>query len=1109
MAGGIWDLANQEISDSFVVSNEQETNTGFDIWKDYTRKIDERFGVPARPHPSQAERVRMDEIDVMTGQDAINQRAKELADIGIGTGGEEQESSPMAQSPVSTADREVAEDAVLKEVRDRFGDRWNDLKTAEKEKIIEYETQRLLDKQFNLDTDYSTWGTIKHGLFTGLDDYSMMSNADKWFATKFPSLGGKFLAVNPNTGRREFFVGYNEVIPDFENLSEDDRREAIKTLHKQEQDRYAAAVKARQEGFTHGATQFVGALADPSTLIPVSKFGSGYKAMAYSGGTIGASDAFLWDMANEGHINPLHVGMGLVGGAALSVTFGAAFNKFHSMWNRRSANKMLDIYEKSYARMISNGQNREIAETIARFQAGDVTSDGLRDLYLVTNRTKPKLTSPHEARMVLDDKASFLARFKIFDKPREIAKKIGDGFNYIAQPISDITRQHAPRIYQAQQRMEQRIHDITHQWALEADPFFQLYGKISTGTRKELHKLLLTDSADTWGQAYKIMKELEIKDRNFAGLTDSFDKVREVFREIAVRYKQAGYEMDFLKHYFPRITIDGQINKKVSNSFLQKKISEAVQKNGGKPLSEAQLNKLINNLVNFKPKGKGKVATSGSLKTREIDELNDYLIPHYADLPAAFHSYARMAALDIERANFFRGFGKTKFSIYGDDLTPKKIKDTLAAEFRRIGHLYKDKNGNEILTNEGELILKGLQSRFAMGEMSPSGFIRGFKNLGYATTIGNPLGAITQLGDTSFSLTQFGIRDTLKAILHMNVRAPGTVKGILDKESIGLTNALEEIYSDPAKFKRTLDFAMRWGQFNRMDKFGKDTILRSALNNAQRTLKTDKGHRAFMSKWGQYFEGETALLIEDIKKFSKPYERPIFAGKKAGQTIEDIGRLTDRMKLWLWHELSNVQPISLSEMPRGYLDHPNGRVFYMLKTFTIKQLDFMRRSVFREYANGNYTKGTKNLASFVAFWTAMNGAADGIKAGLTSQEDFKVSDAMVENLLQLFLYNRYTADRFVDDGVTIGALAFLAPPVPYVDRPIRALVDASKGNSPVANLAYPIPIVGPVIAKRLKEQEKRDKKLFKTPSEISEPMSEINKQRKEIIKELYKGSLDK
>ena len=36
-------------------------------------------------------------------------------------------------------------------------------------------------------------------------------------------------------------------------------------------------------------------------------------------------------------------------------------------------------------------------------------------------------------------------------------------------------------------------------------------------------------------------------------------------------------------------------------------------------------------------------------------------------------------------------------------------------------------------------------------------------------------------------------------------------------------------------------------------------------------------------------------------------------------------------------------PINSTEMPLKYLKHPNGRVFYMLKTFTIKQFDVMRR----------------------------------------------------------------------------------------------------------------------------------------------------------------------
>ena len=116
--------------------------------------------------------------------------------------------------------------------------------------------------------------------------------------------------------------------------------------------------------------------------------------------------------------------------------------------------------------------------------------------------------------------------------------------------------------------------------------------------------------------------------------------------------------------------------------------------------------------------------------------------------------------------------------------------------------------------------------------------------------------------------------------------------------------------------------AFKWSGFRAVDRLGKETLINRAFTNHVKAIKTEKGLAEFRKKWTPSFGDDMPDLIEALKK--------------GDMESNDV-------KLLLWHELSDMQPVSLSEMPLKYLQNPNGRTFYMLKTFTLKQFDVMRR----------------------------------------------------------------------------------------------------------------------------------------------------------------------
>jgi len=73
-------------------------------------------------------------------------------------------------------------------------------------------------------------------------------------------------------------------------------------------------------------------------------------------------------------------------------------------------------------------------------------------------------------------------------------------------------------------------------------------------------------------------------------------------------------------------------------------------------------------------------------------------------------------------------------------------------------------------------------------------------------------------------------------------------------------------------------------------------------------------------------------------------------------------------------------------MPKYYLNHPNGRMFYMLKTFTIKQFDIMRRTALDDIAAGRIGRGTKRLAAHNGALLAAGMSVETLKDSIRGRE---------------------------------------------------------------------------------------------------------------------------
>jgi hypothetical protein len=134
--------------------------------------------------------------------------------------------------------------------------------------------------------------------------------------------------------------------------------------------------------------------------------------------------------------------------------------------------------------------------------------------------------------------------------------------------------------------------------------------------------------------------------------------------------------------------------------------------------------------------------------------------------------------------------------------------------------------------------------------------------------------------------------------------------------------------------------------------------------------------------------------------------------------------------------------------------NPNMRIMYMLKTFTIKQIDTFRTAGLSNIkeggklylagrAEGNQSKqekgvrlaakGTKDLVQIAALFAAANAGTDVIKDVIYGRP-IKRDELIEDNLWKLIGVNRYTVYNARRKGPGKAFIDFVAPPTAVFDR---------------------------------------------------------------------------
>ena len=298
------------------------------------------------------------------------------------------------------------------------------------------------------------------------------------------------------------------------------------------------------------------------------------------------------------------------------------------------------------------------------------------------------------------------------------------------------------------------------------------------------------------------------------------------------------------------------------------------------------------------------------------------------------------------------------------------------------------------------------------------------RNLANAGLLGNIVSAATQIGDVAMPLYAQGFRSTLTAL---GRSLSGRAK--LTAADFGLADHIAEEFVGQTKTASFLNKMLRTAGFSAIDRFGKTTMLNAAHDKLTRQAQSNSP--ALERKYSAAFGDEYAALVQDLR----------------------AGKLTNRVRLALFSELSDFQPISKLEVPQAYLDHPNGRIMYMLKTFMLKQMDVIRRDAYNEIKAGKVAKGLGNLTSYALLLGISGASTDVVKNWLMGRPiSFNGSD-IAENILRTFGWSQYSLSKAKKEPLKTTA-GMLMPPYQMMDQILTADPKAVQYIPLVGKLFY-------------------------------------------------------
>lgn len=348
--------------------------------------------------------------------------------------------------------------------------------------------------------------------------------------------------------------------------------------------------------------------------------------------------------------------------------------------------------------------------------------------------------------------------------------------------------------------------------------------------------------------------------------------------------------------------------------------------------------------------------TSEFEQNRNMLGVGDPLIEQYEDPVVAAMTHVRKA---IAQSTAYDEMNLRNLAIKRAELTQatqtgtkkqrakaKRKLDSFENEVRTGRRL--DSEMREVIKAQGggtqaqEAAGDTLNTLIVYGQRGPDAWLSNLRKAAYMGTIGNPYSAVLNLGDVSNSVVNFGLDNTVAAMRDMFSK-----RGItLTVDDVGLApQATGEFLQEgmgrwTQRFNKLSDQVFEVSRFRQSDAFGKNVAMNAALRKGRELIRNGK----FDDEWGFAFSPNEMIRLK----------RDLMRGEKSEIVTEFAAA-----------NIARLQPSNMAQMPKWYLEHPNWRVLWMLKTFAMKQIDQIERLVIQEYKNGNKRESMKNALAYM------------------------------------------------------------------------------------------------------------------------------------------------
>lgn len=663
------------------------------------------------------------------------------------------------------------------------------------------------------------------------------------------------------------------------------------------------------------------------------------------------------------------------------------------------------------------------------------------------------------------------ASVRLFKRGRETMQNVyTDMRNYLSDaivPLEEEIKQISPELYNMNRRLEIDKLQKTSAYYKRVKGFIDGMQKMDAPDFYTFDLALKNRDVDT------VQRLLE----KYA-LTDGFAEVRNILDDLREQMIDVGVDVAYLPDYFPRKIKDAdglldyveqEFGGRPEYSIIQKMIEE--KRKDGRIRTKEDEAQIVNSLIRGYAGGIS-IAKIGNVKERSIDVVDQHINRFYKVSTDALTDYISGAVQMIENKKYFgretkelqnlrrmvanrettiaeyrrmepkeakwREIKTRNYKIgaveaqirntYDKDvkaeLQDRKTKLEAEVEFLRnrraeqvkeiainrmevelaqvkkevdeladskiensVGNLLLEMAEQGKISHTQELRLKELLLARFSNQGLGNEFWRLVRDGGYIWTLGNFESAITQFGDLGTSAYKNGLWNT----------AFEYVKAWQGKSEITINDlGLEKIiqdggYADTSAWSKALDKVLKYTGFEKMDKIAKQTLVNSAVRKARADAKAES------PELEAYLRHEFGEKWVDVKEDLK------------------TGAVTDEIMEYAMFQLLDVQPITIDQMPRYYADGGKKRLFYMMKSYFIKQLNEYRKICF-DTAKTNPRKAVVDMTRLTVYLMLFNAGADVLK-DLLFGRPVNVPDSLVENIFIGGSINRYQAMNVKREGL--------------------------------------------------------------------------------------------